>query len=57
MKFSKINKSELITLIFSFIMSLALMLGIVLLCKREVYAETTTIDTLEVAFKKSKYRG
>lgn len=53
MKFSKINKSKLITLIFSFVMSLALMLGIVLLCKREVYAETTTIDTLEVAFKKA----
>ena len=49
----KQNKSKIFMLVLGLTMCLALMLGIILSGTQVAHAETTTIDTLEVAFKKA----
>lgn len=53
MTHNKANKSKILGLILGLMMCLALMLGIILSGTQVAHAETTTIDTLEVAFKKA----
>ena len=48
----KIKRPKILTIAFGFTICLALMLGIILSGTQVSHAETTTIDTLGVAFKK-----
>ena len=49
----KIKRPKILTIVFGLTICLALMLGIILSGTQVSHAETTTIDTLEVAFKKA----
>ena len=48
----KIKRPKILTIVFGLTICLALMLGIILSGTQVAHAETTTIDTLGVAFKK-----
>ena len=48
----KTKRPKILTIVFGFTICLALMLGIILSGTQVAHAETTTIDTLGVAFKK-----
>ena len=52
MTFVKTNKTKLLTLILGLTACLALIFGIWLVKPQTAKADTTTIDTLEVAFRK-----
>ena len=49
----KIKRPKILSIAFGLTICLALMLGIILSGTQVSHAETTTIDTLEVAFKKA----
>lgn len=48
----KTKRPKILTIVFGLTICLALMLGIILSGTQVAHAETTTIDTLGVAFKK-----